>query len=73
MTVHGSISVLATAYETITLSQTDLGESPNLPHRLRLVLGLLLFWELTTAFLASNAQRSEREYLYVPLSDCEMS
>ena len=38
MNVYGSISTLATAHETITLSQTKLGEFPTLLHRLRLVL-----------------------------------
>jgi hypothetical protein len=62
MNVYGSTSTLATAYETITLSQTKLGESPTLPHRLRLVLRATALLGADYRLLGSTMRRPEREY-----------
>ena len=61
MNVKGSISTHATAYETITLSHTELGESPTLSHRLRLVLRATSLLVANYRLLVNTTRRPGRE------------
>ena len=61
MNVHGSISTLAAAYETITLSQTKLGDSSTLPHKMCLVLKAISLLGADYHLLGSTTRRPGRE------------
>jgi len=72
VSISGSISTLANAYETITVFQTKLEESPTLPHGMRLALR-------ATSLLGADYRLPPGQYhadpwtrtLYVAFSDCE--
>jgi hypothetical protein len=57
MNVHDSISTFATAYETITLTQNKLRESPTLPHRLCVVLRATSLLGADYGLLGSTTRR----------------